>query len=159
MAVEQSSAFWLATDDQDLEAINTYMHVQPLNNADATNLFNQWVTWYDALGFLDKTVNSSSTYDLARNMRDEFNLANAETPEAKAQVQAAMKTGQSSEQDAGQTDRRNAQGFQPGPTAPQAPPLVPTYMKILIGLGVFIGAMVGINAVSSAATTAAIKKL
>ena len=127
--VEQDSSFWLGTDNQDLTAINDYMHAQPLNTPEATTLFNQWVTWYDGLGFMDLHVNTTATYDLARNMRDQFNLANAQSDAERAQIQSVMQTGQTSEQDAGQTKRNLADGSLPGPKAPPPAPWIPTWAK------------------------------
>lgn len=151
--VEEDSSFWLATDNQDLSAINDYMHAQTLNNAEATALFNDWVSWYEGLGFMDLHVDDGTTYDTARNKRNAFNLANATSDDERTQVQNVITQGQSSEQDAGQTDRRDSSGSLPGA------PLIPTYVKIIIGIGVFVGAMVGINAASNAAVVAGLKKL
>lgn len=147
--VEETSSFWLATDNQDLSAINDYMHSQTLNNEQATALFNDWVTWYEALGFVDLHVDDSQTYDTARNKRNAFNLANATSDDERAQVQTVITQGQSSEQDAGQTDRRDSSG-----NLPQAPPApwVPTWAKIAIG--VTAGLTIILSAVSFSAVKA-----
>lgn len=149
MTVEQDSTFWLLTDDGDLDAINTYMHSQTLNNAESTALFNDWVSWYEGLGFMDLHYNSSETYDTARNKRNAFNLANAVSDDERAQVQRVILDGQSSEQDAGQTDRRDASG-----NLPQAPPApwIPTWAKIAVG--VTAGLTVILSAVSFSAVKA-----
>ena len=111
--VEETSSFWLATDNQDLTAINAYMHSQPLNNAESKVLFDDWVSWYEGLGFFDLHVNDGQTYDTARNKRNAFNVANATSDAERAQIQAVITAGQTSEQDAGQTDRRNSKGAFP----------------------------------------------
>lgn len=147
--VEEDSTFWLLTDNQDLQAINAYMHSQTLNNEQATALFNDWVSWYEGLGFMDLHVSDGQTFDTARNKRDAFNLANATNDAEREQVQRVMKSGQSSEQDAGQTDRRNASG-----NLPKAPPIpwIPTWAKIAVG--VTAGLTIILSAVSFSAVKA-----
>lgn len=124
--VEQDSTFWLATDNQDLEAINTYMHSQTLNNEQAKALFDDWVSWYEGLGFFDLHVTDGATFDTARNKRNAFNLANANSDAERQKVQEVITQGQTSEQDAGQTDRRNSKG-----AFPEKPwwDIVPTWAK------------------------------
>lgn len=97
---------------EDVEAINDYMH-DPANGPrtkEAEAALNAWVKWYEdtrpsALGWW-----SSADYDHARNLRNEYNRKNAVTSAQKAQVEQVIKTGQSTEQAQGETDRRDAGG-------------------------------------------------
>lgn len=143
---EQQSSFLFLTGNQDMDAINVYMHSQPLNTAEATALFNDWVSWFDTLGWFSKNVDTS-TYDIARNKRDAFNLANAISEEDKAAVQATMKTGQSTEVNDGNTSRKNSEGK--FPTAPFQ--LIPTWLKYAAG------GLAGVTLIASAVSFSAVK--
>lgn len=96
--------------DEDLRAINDFFH-RPANapkTAAAKAVFNEWIAWWEDNG--DNWFNGTAELDHARNLRNDYNRANAVTAEAKAQVESVIRTGMTSEQAAGETDRRNAEG-------------------------------------------------
>lgn len=98
------------SDRADLEAINDFFH-RPENaprTSKAKLVFNDWVTWWEANR--GNWWFSQAEYDHARNLRNDYNRANAVTAEQKKQVEAVITTGVSSEQAQGETDRRNASG-------------------------------------------------
>jgi len=94
-----------------VEAINDYMHRTPPQSPGGSIALNAWVTWYEQTkptSFLGWW--SDADVDHARNLRNNFNRANAVTAAEKKQVDEVIKTGVSLEQAQGQTDRRNAAG-------------------------------------------------
>jgi hypothetical protein len=96
--------------DDNLRAINDFFH-RPENapkTAAAKKVFNQWVEWWEANK--DNWFNGQAEFDHARNLRNDYNRANATTPSEKAAVEQVIRTGVSIEQAQGETDRRNASG-------------------------------------------------
>jgi hypothetical protein len=100
----------MAQDADDIEAINVYMHSTPPQTPAGSIALNDWVTWYEQTKPGVFSFWSDADVDHARNLRNAFNRANAVTTAEKAKVDEVIKTGQSLEQSAGQTDRRNAAG-------------------------------------------------
>lgn len=107
-----------------IDAIRAYFDQTPVMTPDAQKIKDAFVIWYDDLSWFGKGLNSN--YDLARNQRNRFNLANAITPQEKQNVQTVISTGMSTEQLQGQVDRRDETGMLPGPVVPPTPPLIPT---------------------------------
>ena len=124
------------------DAINAYFHATEAVTDEAKRIKSAFVAWYDGLTWIGKGLESN--YDLARNQRNQFNLANATTPEEKANVTDVITTGLSTEQLNGQTDRRDTNGMLPGPVAPPKPPLIPNEYLIagaaVAGLAIIAGA-------------------
>jgi hypothetical protein len=97
---------------EDIEAINDFFHRagnEP-KTANARAAFNEWVRWYEAtkpgpLGWW-----SDSDKDHASNLRNAYVRANAVTTQEKTAAERVIKTGLSTEQMMGETDRRNADG-------------------------------------------------
>lgn len=84
----------------DLDAINRYFRETPIKpfpnggtNVEAFQIKDAFVRWYDALGWSDKTFTGQDVYDNARTRRNQFNLALAQTPAAKAVVRDQLATG------------------------------------------------------------------
>lgn len=121
---------------ENIDAIRVYFDQTPVMTPEAQRIKDAFVIWYDDLTWFGKGLNSN--YDLARNQRNRFNLANATTPQEKQNVQAVITTGLSTEQLQGQSDRRDEGGMLPGPVTPPAPPLIPT--PYLIG-GAILGGL------------------
>jgi hypothetical protein len=117
----------MSTTD-DMAAIDAYFIATPAVTPTAVTLKDQWRSWYDQLGFFGTM--SSDNYDEARNRRNAFNLANATTPAAVAQVKEVMKTGVSTEQAAGDADRRDSEGNLPD----HPPDVIPLEYKIVGGV-------------------------
>ena len=93
-----------------VEAINDYMHRTSVATPAGAIALNAWVPWYEASKPSLFGWWSDADVDHARNLRNDFNRANAVTAAEKKQVDEVIKTGQTLEQGQGQTDRRNAAG-------------------------------------------------
>ncbi len=109
---------------ENIDAIRAFFAQTPVQTPDAQKIKDAFVIWYDDLTWFGKGLNSN--YDLARNQRNRFELANAVTPQEKQNVQTVLTTGMSTEQLQGGADRRDEAGNLPGPVTPPKPPLIPT---------------------------------
>lgn len=125
-----------------VDAIRVYMSSTPVKTPEAQTIKDAFIRWYDDLTVFGK--GTQSNFDLARNQRNRFELANATSPDETAAVKEVQTTGLSHEQASGEPDRRDESGMLPGPVAPPPPPLIPT--PWLIG-----GAIVGGLALIAAA--------
>lgn len=154
--VEQGIGGMILTSDN-MEAIAQYMGAEKPQTAEATKIRDEFVKWYNDLWWYEKT--EQSNYDLARNLRNRYNLANALTAADKAQVQDIIKTGLTTEDFMNEPDRRLSSGMLPGPTEVPKAPLIPT--PWLIGLGVVAGLtiVVAAHGAATAAASSAVKKL
>jgi hypothetical protein len=154
--IEQGIGGMILTSDN-MEAIAQYMGAEKPQTAEATKIRDEFVVWYDKLWWYEKT--SQANYDLARNMRNRYNIANALTAADKAQVQDVIKNGLTTEDFMGEPDRRTSSGMLPGPDRPPKDPFIPT--PWLIGLGVVAGLVVVVAAhgAASAAASSAINKI
>jgi len=124
-----------------LDAINRYIMTTHLQTPKAAKVHDEWVRWFDDLSWLQKT--SQGTLDEARNRRTEFNLANALTAEAKKNVLEVAKTGATSEQMLGDSDRRLSTGLFPGVSETLAGKAAPYVLAGTIGALGVIGIMLG----------------
>lgn len=127
----------------DIDAIKDYFVRTEAVTLEASKIKDEFTKWYDTLGWYSKSTDEN--FDLARNIRNRFNLANATTPEEKAAVETTMATGVSSEQAQGTPDRRLQNGMLPGPVTPPPAPLIPTEWKIIGGVGAFLALLLGIS--------------
>lgn len=109
-----------------IDAIQRYFAEAHPITSEATAIKDEFIKWIDSLWWYEK--NWQSTYDLARNLRNRYDLANAVTPIAKAQVMLVQRTGLTTEQMQGLPDRRDSHGNFPGPTTPPKPPLIPWWV-------------------------------
>jgi hypothetical protein len=125
----------LILSSDNIEAIQKYFANTTAVTSEASKIKDEFTKWYDGLWWYEK--NESSNYDLARNMRNRFNLANAKTVAEKASVENVMKTGLSSEELVGDPRRNLESGMLPGPDKPPNPPLIP--VPWLIGGAVVLG--------------------
>ncbi len=105
----------VAQQGDDLETINQYIMYTPLKTKAAEAARDKWVVWYDGLNWVERNA-GTATFDRARNLRNEFNLANASTSEEKTQVENVLKTGITSEEAEGGTRRALTSGFYNVPT-------------------------------------------
>jgi hypothetical protein len=121
------------SQEQDMEALDAYMSATPAVTPQAVALKNAWRAWFDGLTFISRR--ESDNWDEARNRRNDFNRANAVTPAEKKQVEQTIKTGQTTEQSAGETDRRDSNGNLP--THP--PDVIPLEYKIAVGVVLVFG--------------------
>ncbi len=100
----------MSENADNIEAINVYFHTTPAVTAGARVALNEWVKWYEETKPGVFSFWSDADVDHARNLRNSFNRMNAVTTAEKAKVEEVIQTGQSLEQSAGETDRRNAEG-------------------------------------------------
>lgn len=125
-------------DAANIKAINTYIMTQPIHTSKAGEIRNKWLKWHDNLSYLEKTFTSQETYDVARNIRNEFNTANAITPAQKAAVEAVKQTGLTSEELRGETKRTTAEGNylapEPDLDDEEEEPWIPTKTKVALGV-------------------------
>lgn len=117
----------VGAQSDDLDAINAFFMSSDAVTPQAVTIKDEWVTWFNQLSWWDKTFDGN-TYDMARNRRNQYNLANAVSAAEKAQVKNVMKTGLSSEQMQGAADRRLSSGMMP-----EYVQLLSTPAKIIIG--------------------------
>ncbi len=84
----------------DVEAINNFMNAQHPVTPEAKNILSLYKTWYQNSSFWDKHMDDE-WFDQQRSRRNQFNLANAVSPAAKAQVEKVLTEGITSEQQQG----------------------------------------------------------
>jgi hypothetical protein len=127
---DEDVKFGALTSD-DMDAIKAYFVRTNAVTSEATKIKNEFTKWFDGLWWFEKT--SQASFDLARNQRNRFNLANAITPEEKQKVQTVIESGLSEEQlkIGPAADRRLSDGMLPGPQTPPAP-LLPMWVWIAI---------------------------
>lgn len=123
-------------DAANIEAINRYIADAKINTAAAAKIRDRWIKWHDNLGWYDSSFPSLQVYDEARNIRNEFNIANAVTTEEKKQVKQLQQEGLTSEELRGETSRRLSTGdYLEKPE--ESEPWLPTKTKV--ALGIFAG--------------------
>lgn len=117
----------VGSQSEDLDAINMFFSTSVAVTPEAIKIKDSFIKWFSQLSFWERNLDGN-TYDIARNRRNEFNLANAKTPEEKAQAQNIIKQGMSSEQQQGEADRRLSSGMLPE----QPESLISTPTKLVI---------------------------
>jgi hypothetical protein len=156
MTNEQLQSFLLFKDNQDMAAINQMIANTEPTNARARQLKDDWIVWWDGLSWLDKNV-TGDTYDKARNKRNEFLKANAQTAAEKAAVKKVAATGGTTEEveagvnkpgEAGQFHKEERRATEEGKFPEKKEPLIPTQYKV-----------VGVATAVGVATLAILKKL
>ena len=120
------------SQSDDMDSINRYMLAQKPATSKATSLKDDWIKWYESMSWWDRTQ-TSENYDLDRNKRDEYNLANATSSQQKKDVEAVIKGGLATEQtqapagtDLDQYNRRTSKGTY----VVESPPLIPDKYKV-----------------------------
>ena len=93
----------------DMDAINVYMGNQKPQTKKAAEVRDEWIRWWEDLSWMEKALDGP-TYDKARNLRTEYNRANAVTPKEKASVEKTVKTGLTTEVLEGGTSRQLESG-------------------------------------------------
>jgi hypothetical protein len=126
----QLESFLFLTDNQDMTAINQMIaNTTPLNDQ-ASALKDDWTTWFDGLGWYAKNVDTA-TYDLARNKRNAFVIANTPDAATQAIVQKSVASAFTEEEAEGGTRRSLSTGFFKIPPVP----LIPTPYKVAAVVG------------------------
>src|SRR4029079_2823656 len=82
---------------EDMDAINDYMRSKVIVNNAAYTYKDDFIRWWDNLGWYDKNF-SSSAYDEARTRRNKFDLANVKNAAEKANVERVITTGITTEE-------------------------------------------------------------
>lgn len=84
----------------DLAAIDRFMRTTPIKplpngatNAEAFQIKDAYIRWFDNLGYLDKNATGQTVYDEARTRRNQFNIANQPTPQAKQEIKEILARG------------------------------------------------------------------
>jgi len=95
MPADANAAFGGQVDDA--EAIYTYMKNATPNTDAASTMRAQFLTWYQNSSWYNKNFDTK-WYDELRSRRNAFNLANAVTPQQKAQVEKILTTGRTAEE-------------------------------------------------------------
>lgn len=115
----------------DVNAILQYMSDTPIKTAQAGALRDAFIKWRDGLsGECDRAC-----WDHARNLRSDFQDANATTQAEKDAIAVVRKTGLTSEQTQGGGSRQKSDGkYSEIPET--KPDLLPTWAKFAIGFAV-----------------------
>jgi hypothetical protein len=111
---------------EDLDAINAY--IAGKKPADLTpaaiRLRDQWIAWFNDLGFWARNFDSNN-YNIARNKKRAFDLANAKTAEERAVIKKVQAGGVTTEEMSGKPTILGSGGFVEEPK-----PLIPTQYKV-----------------------------
>lgn len=133
---------------EDLEAINAYIAGTKTLTPAAAKLKNDWVKWWNENvkdSFWNRNFDEN-TFNVAREKRNAFNLANASTPAEKQAVKETVARGLTVEETRGEADPRDAEGhFYVEPE-----PLIPAQYKVAVGVGVVATVALGIYAFAKA---------
>lgn len=106
----------LTNQGENIEAIARYFGQVRLRTAAAAAIVDEWQAFWSGLSDYAKNFDQNA-YDRARNLRLKFDRANAVTAEEREAVERKAKTGLSSEQIAGDPDRRTSTGgYIPAPS-------------------------------------------
>ncbi len=119
---------------EDLAAIDRYMKGTLTKTGAAVKLRDEWTEWYDGIGWWGSY--SQENYDHARNLRNQFDLANATTQAELEQVQRVIRTGMTTEEMAGGTSRNLSTGM-------YAEPLVSSETKFVLIAGAVAASVTG----------------
>lgn len=125
MTYAATAARGLGDQAEDLDAVNRYIMGTTTVTEKARRLKDEWLLWYDDLSWWEKNYDSN-VWDVARNKRNAFNLANTLSSAEKARVEQVIKTGMTTEEMEGRTKRMTSEGKFPE----REEPLVPTSYKI-----------------------------
>lgn len=148
----------LGTDQADnIDAITTYMTsvATQVKTAAARAKQDEYKAWIDTVGWYNKNYDRP-TYDHARNLRNEFNLANATTAAEKQAVQQVLTTGLTTEEMQGEGRRVSSEGKFSEQEAPPVP--MPSWVKWAIAGGVGVGILYALGKVTTLAEIFAAKK-
>jgi hypothetical protein len=118
----------------DIDALNVYIQGTPAINDDSRKAKDEWIKFYNMIGWYDKTVKGQETFDKARNLYRYFILANAKTPEIRKEYQQQLQTGVTAEEQEGGVRRADTSGF-----FPEENSIMPFWLKVVIGIGIIGG--------------------
>lgn len=113
------------SQSDDLDAVNRYIVQAPLKTRAAEGVHDEWVRWFDSLSWLEKSLDGE-TWDRARNLKNQFNAANATNAAEREQAARVAKTGLTTEEMAGGMRRTLS-------TGDYDVPLISTSTRMAIG--------------------------
>jgi hypothetical protein len=122
------------SQSEDMDAVNVYMSTTTIQTPAAAKIHDEWRTWYDDLGWFTRNY-ESETWDHARNLKNNFNLANATTASDYQAAQEVAQRGLTTEELAGGVRRTLASGQ-------YAEPLISTNTKLglaVVGITLALG--------------------
>lgn len=115
-----------------MDAVNRYfMETAKVRTKAAEKIKQEWMEWWKE-NRRSLTWYDQEEYDIARNMRNRFDLANTVSVAERAGVQQHQATGLTSEEAAGETRRAGTSGMY----VEEEEPLIPTKWKVVAALGV-----------------------
>jgi hypothetical protein len=125
----------LTNQGENIEAIARYIGGQePARTPAAVKVRDEWQRFYSSLGGFEKNFEQQA-YDRARNIRLEFNRANAVTPEQVQAVDEQALRGVTSEEMAGEADRRRSDGtYVPPPSGSTSAAHVAIGVAVVLGI-------------------------
>lgn len=88
--------------NENLDALNKYFMTTKIKTKEAEKLKTSWLQWWETLGWYDLSVDPD-TFDIARNRKNAFDLANAVSASEKTSIKEAIKTGFTTEEALGGT--------------------------------------------------------
>ena len=114
---------------EDLDAINVYIANSKPKTSKAVSLRDDWIAWFNDLGFYARNFDSNN-YNIARNKKRAFDLANATTPAEVAAIKRVQKEGKTTEEMTGGASILTSKGFVEEPV-----PLIPEKYKVALAVG------------------------
>jgi hypothetical protein len=138
----------LGSQDEDIDAISHYMAETPAKTTAARKKQDEYKLWIDSVSWWDKNYDRP-TYDRARNLRQEFNLANATTAAEQTAVQQLIKTGLTTEEMQGDPRRLSSEGRYSEKDAGVGAPELPSWAKWTIVAAVGAGAIFALGKVTT----------
>lgn len=120
-------------DAANIDAINRYITEATIKTTAGAKARDAWILWHDKLGWYDQSFPSQQVYDQARNLRNDFNIANAVSIQEKKDIKQQQQAGLTSEELRGEASRRLSTGdYLEHPE--DSEPWLPTKTKIAIGV-------------------------
>jgi hypothetical protein len=147
----------LGSQDEDIDAISVYMARTPAKTDAARKKQDEYKVWLDGVSWYDKRFDRP-TYDHARNLHTEFNVANAVTDTEKQAVQYVIQHGLTTEEMQGQPRRMTSGGTYSEKDSGVGAPSLPTWAKWLIGFGIGIGSLYALGQITTLASIFAGKR-
>ena len=144
-----TAALGLTDQADNIDTITRYITVDTtVKTAAARAKQDEYKGWIDTVSWYNKNYDRP-TYDHARNLRNEFNQANATTPAEQQAVQQVITGGMTTEEMQGGGSRVSSEGRFSEKEAP--PPSLPSWAKWTIAGAVGIGVLYALGKVTTLA--------
>lgn len=99
----------MSMQSDDMEALNRYMTSTKRITSKASALHDEWIEWYDSLGWYEINFDTS-IFDQARNRKNAFNLANVKTAAERTALEDQIKNSFTTEEARGEPSRMKTDG-------------------------------------------------